>query len=737
MKRLLVCILLAICITGICGCGRGIVEQIDTSGYEDENINKDNYLLERMNADLDGKRMYDGSYCYSQGKMYYAAYDETETNDSEQKKYVYGYDIGSSDNKALFEINDEVEGEAMVWNVAELAVNSSGDIELYCFAQTRQNDGLIKSEIKKYVYSTTGECKDIFDIDLGQVSIVSAKCYADNAGNIYVLIMDDENWEISCRRYDSSGNMSGLFKYTAYINISYLDSKERIVVCANEADGQVYGAIDFEQNKLDKEMFSGLKDEGMAEIIGIYDTGLYFNGSDSIYTYDYETGEYQSLVNLSLNNLEGCYIKYFSKTDDGYICAVENEGAVTSEMYALKKSDDTKEQDTIVIAAINDNDTELLSYVNQYNREMKDWRIEFRNYGVQSETPYNDLLKDIMTGNAPDIFVTNNMNLETLITKGMLEDMGKYIDKDKILNKDYFADGFLDAMKIDGYQYVLTNNICIETLAGRKNDVSSFENKWNLDALTECYNNKSNINLIDDSSAVEIFTKLFEADITEYIDFKNTSCNFNSDEFRKLLEFCRKLPDNKCEDSMLRSVTISEPANIQYIDTIYEHQAAYTGYPSYNGGQSFITSQSAVFAIYSASENKEKAWNIIKELMTGDYGKYSYGSGNGIPVSKEEFNNMVHDVTITEKYTDETGVTIYPQSMQIGSENISIGPASDEDIAMLKALITKSTFRISYDDIAGMVAEEVNSYYQKEKTLENVVDVIQDKVTKYINENAE
>ena len=92
--------------------------------------------------------------------------------------------------------------------------------------------------------------------------------------------------------------------------------------------------------------------------------------------------------------------------------------------------------------------------------------------------------------------------------------------------------------------------------------------------------------------------------------------------------------------------------------------------------------------MFAMSEHKDEAWGIIKELMTSDYNKYKYNS-DGIPVSKEEFDMMAHDVTITEPYTTEDGITIHPQNIVMGGSNITIGPATKDDVDKLKDMIQR------------------------------------------------
>ena len=739
IKRLLVYMMCVICILNMCGCGRGIVERIDSSGYEAEDINKDVYSLKELELELNGLRTYEASYCYCEGYMYYAAYDDSQTDIKRQTKYIYKYDVNSCTNELLFEINYDNEDEVMQWSVNSITVSSSDEITLSFIVMSKQEDMMLHSEIKKYIYSADGVCRDVKTIDCGKISFVSAKCYTDNEDNTYTVLPDYEKYELVCSKYDSAGKMCAQVSFNSYSDISYMDRSGNLIVCVNEGESQQYGYVNFDTKSLEN-----TNSEINGVIIGEWNNILYINGMDSIMSYDPVGKEYQSLINLGLNNINGNEIDYFARVDDDkYVCVITSESSsFSTEIILMEKNEDVKEKVNIIMAAVSDNDTELVSAVNAYNRKRDDVRIEFRNYGVYSDEPYTDMLKDIMTGNSPDIFIANNMNMDTLISKNMLEDLSTYLESDETLNRDYFVDGFLDAVKIDGSQYVLMNNIVIDTLVVSEDGPKSLKDKWTTDAFIDyCGIGASDISIRYGAAPIEIFTMLLNSNMQEYIDWKTGKCGFNSDDFKRILEFCYDLEDES-EDieagkgkTLFYNMSVCQPADLQLMDIIYDSKDSYIGYPSAGGGKSYIESRSASFAMYSMSEHKEEAWDIIKELMMGEYSRYSYGSENGIPVSAEEFDMMTRNVTITEAYTNDDGVVIEPQKILYGSDNIEIGPASDTDIAKLKELIAGSELKHTCSDIIEMIAKEASKYFNNEMGLDDTVNIIQDKVSKYVNEN--
>ena len=722
-----------ICTLSICACSKGVVEKIDTSGYEAEGINTDVYSIENFSFDVEGEEIFEKSYCHKDDGLYYATFNENEYDVNKQMIHVYRYDINKETNEVLFDIGCETEKKIIDRTVKCITVNESKDIIVY-ISKMYETDG---TQVEKHIYSADGSSKDIKVIDCGAVSAVQLQCYDDKAENTYIASYDDEAFEVTYTRYDSEGQITGKVSFRTMMENSYMDKNGRLIVSVMEGENSKIGYIDFEANKLNEKEFGSCVDIAYSDILNEYGDVIYINEADSVSAYDRVSSEYLSLINLKKNNISGNELRYFSRLDDDkYICVIKPEaGEGTEEFLFLTKDENAVEKQNIIIAAINNNDTELTSYISAYNRSSNDINIEFRNYGIHSDEPYTDLLKDIMSGNSPDIFVVDNMNVDTLIVKGMLENLEDYMASDDTINEDYFIDGFLDATKIDGKQYVLMNNIQIDTLVGKNEDLNNYVDDWTPETLMDCYKSaKLGINLIDDVEKPEVFRTLFEANFSEYVDWKTTECRFTEGGLQKLLEFCGEIKCIEDNDALLHKSQIAVISDMQYTDILYGDDTAYVGYPSKEGGKTYIEGYGASFAMFAMSEHKEEAWEIIKELLTGDYNKYQINS-QGIPVAKDEFEIMVQHVTATEVYTHEDGTTIYPQNIVMGDSGIKIGPATENDIEKLKNLIINASYKLKNTDIVDLISEDVISYFEGQKKADNVIDVIQDKVLKYVNEN--
>jgi len=178
---------------------------------------------------------------------------------------------------------------------------------------------------------------------------------------------------------------------------------------------------------------------------------------------------------------------------------------------------------------------------------------------------------------------------------------------------------------------------------------------------------------------------------------------------------------------------LGNSSDLQIFRKLYQDDVAYIGYPSKKDQGVGLRESSGLFAISASSENKEAAWDFIKCVFEGDD-----DNEFGFPASKTKFEKMVKRDTTTSSYTEEDGTVIYPREMQCGWNNydVKINPATEEEIEILRNLIKNS--KINFNDISiidNMIIEDVRKYFNGKKSLDETLKIIQDKLSKYVNEN--
>ena len=105
---------------------------------------------------------------------------------------------------------------------------------------------------------------------------------------------------------------------------------------------------------------------------------------------------------------------------------------------------------------------------------------------------------------------------------------------------------------------------------------------------------------------------------------------------------------------------------------------------------------------------------------------------------KDAFEMYMKTKTATKEYTDEYGQVIQPleSSWGWGDVDIKIGPLSAEEEKLYRDLINNTT-KVSSNNtaISDIITEEAKNYFSGQKSLDETADIIQNRVTTYVNEN--
>jgi len=370
------------------------------------------------------------------------------------------------------------------------------------------------------------------------------------------------------------------------------------------------------------------------------------------------------------------------------------------------------------------------------------------------------MISEITMGNTPDIINVSNVDIENYIAKGILEDLSPYIQKDEEYNEQYFVDGLLDATKKDGKQYYVMDSFVLITTSGKKSELGKFKKGWTMSDLIEYYNSKpEGTKLSAYNTREEVLYTYVLHDLNQYIDWNTGEVKFDTEEFKNVLEFCKKFPegnnvDMEMEDATYQDIksgkllllqnTIGSTEDIQLNKKLFNNDDFYVGFPRAEGIGTYISPNTA-YGICSSSENKEKAWDIIKYLLEPEMVRDENGNETdieadsyGIPASAERLEKRLEKEMATKKYTDENGEVVYPResTYTYGDVEIKLGPATEDEVRTLDELIKNSSGMFNYNNsITMMLQEDIIEYLDGKKGLDETVKIIQDKMSKYVNEN--
>ena len=458
-------------------------------------------------------------------------------------------------------------------------------------------------------------------------------------------------------------------------------------------------------------------------------------------------------------------ILYWEKTDFvsdeiGKIYAISDEKWFALEqtdtpslVYMVKgQEEEEKERQTLRLACL-DADSDLQKEVADFNKANKDYEIEITSYSDR-EDPEQGLMVDLSTGSDIDIVLIPTEKADQLIAKNLFEDLYPFLDADPGLKREDFFENLLQAYEKNGKLYQTVSWLHLQCLVTKKSNLGK-ENGWNLEVFETLLETYPEAAVYTDASSTSILKQFLNTLAVDLVDWEQKSCSFDSDAFGRMMELANQygiegksveaedeiqaLRDNK----LLFSQTILTPTEIVLYDDALSGDYVVVASLFQEGMGANVYSSAPQFGIVAGSRNQDAAWQFVRRFFTKQYQDFSkdillMGTNYvGVPVRKDCFDVLLRRYTTTEAY-EVDGEWFDPYIAAIGNDSYDFEmkqPLTAEQETIFREIVTNAEKREGIDSqIEEIVLEEAQSYFSGEKGLEEVIEIIQKRVTTYLNE---
>lgn len=479
------------------------------------------------------------------------------------------------------------------------------------------------------------------------------------------------------------------------------------------------------------------------------DYDIYYSDENGIYGYNMVDKKETKIMDYAASNImteDGERIVPLGKNQFIGTSYEEND---TTKLIVYKKADSSINHDRMIITvgAMYLDDT-IKKQAMEFNKNNKEYQIELKEYSNE-EDPVAKMNADIIAGNVPDVIALNSLPYEQYIEKGMLEELTPYFEKDEEISTDDILDSVLEAMKIDDKIYYIAPDFGISTIIARTSDVGN-ETGWTFNELERLLEEKGDAArpFYYENKSAMLYPFLMNG-LGDYINWKTGECNFNSQDFKDILELCNNKGNDKEEEynfsEMLslihdKKVLFMEGKvnfeEVQLYKKVFGEEINYIGYPGNENQGSYFQFDNQL-AIYSKSKVKDGAWEFIRSFMKKEY-QGKIGNLQNTPTRKDCFAMKVKAITTTEEYIDELGQEVAPidYNLMYNDLEVALKPFSQEEAEMFTNLVNSTNKVSAYDEaMMKIVQEEAKAYFAGQKSLDEAVDIIQNRITTYVNEN--
>ena len=419
----------------------------------------------------------------------------------------------------------------------------------------------------------------------------------------------------------------------------------------------------------------------------------------------------------------------------------------------------SEETETVIhFAAANNNDY-INKAIKQFNEADNGYHIEVVEYDHTLDDNNDslnltdfDLIENIINKNDIDFVVSwafaEETNYKNLQQKGAFTDIYKFMENDEEINKNTLNSHILQLNEVNGELCSIPTFYTAYTLAGNPEYVGTKAN-WTIDELTAHWEQMPDNATISKAGTKEnVYYTLLRDNLELFIDYKNGIVKFDSDDFRKTLEFCNSFEYNDREKTeydyeapdFCYECRISSFMDIASLDIGSANpEITFVGYPSSDGKGAYLRSYSDSFSICAGSdENKQKgAWEFIRTFFMEEWQEenvltYSdrskgYASQNAFCMNNQANENIKNN-TVNKKYS--------PPTFESKGETITVQfPALDDCNALEEYINSINRWEVrSCDDISDIVEDEVFAYFADEISIDECISRIQNRVSILISE---
>ena len=423
-------------------------------------------------------------------------------------------------------------------------------------------------------------------------------------------------------------------------------------------------------------------------------------------------------------------------------------GDDTSLLRFTKENPDEVSDKTTITLGTMWLEPDVQSEVMKFNRSNDKYEIEVIDYSKlysddEQEEARKQLDMDIISGKAPDIINVDG-NVKKYVDKGIFLDLTPEFDKGGALEGIELLPNIAEMMKYDGKMYTFMPSFKVATCAVRakfakgKGSLTYKElddliksNGTDYEKAFGSNHNKSYGNLLMPHYA------------DKCIDWNEKKCDFKNPEFIEFLNFINKFPDKASGHSNLAEIdkSYAEDKGIYYRELfsnlneyarlkqlVFNDDIELVGYPN-NSRENIASINGELYAVNSNTAHKDIALEFVKELILSD----KDDSYSGFSTVKQKFEEELQEAT-KEKSDDDESAQLWDQ---INHVMVKMKPLSQEEVSKFyDYTVSINSLDCMNNEITNIIAEEASAFYCGQKTAEEVADIIQNRVTVYINENS-
>ncbi len=650
-------------------------------------------------------------------------------------------------------------------NFAAINYSTDGELKIYIVTSGDKKKGMENKSNTGYyfhIFNVKGKEEEVHGLNLiaqEEFYISTNMAFVQEDGSFYNVVGQ------RIYEFDKNGNQSSVsvFQEQDIYGIVPLTKETAFVLGEAAGSKNVWKLLDLKEKKFGNENY--IEDYNFASVImhSIDENKILLEDSKNIYQFDIESGKITLLFSWMNLGIDGSLFLRDTVDKEGEIFATtvkEEKGQYVPELISIKKEKRTEaEKKVLTLACAFELSEDIRGQLIAFNKTNKKIQIELLDYSGYQDAAIRMNL-DIASGKIPDIIYTRNFPVEQFIKKGIFTDLYSLMEQDKEIKKEDFIDSIRSAVEVDKKLYYFSSSFRISALAGSKKLLGD-RTSWTIEEMEEIYHNMPEKSVFMQGQRRQWFLRQYlNTQMQDYVKWQTGEVKFDSEAFKKILEFSKNFPDQKEEileeqdretaikqgKVMLEIFQLYDFSEIQVFSQLYKNVGGFTivPYPSVEKAEILpMEFTGASFGITEQCKDKQSAWQFLRQFLTYDYQKsLSIDESDGFPTRKDVLEKKLEYAQAKKQYKDQDGTVVKPIHSSVGfdGKKIKLRPLNKKEVAVINEMIQRVGISSGYNegvkDIMDIVMEEVESYYAGDKTVEEVMEIIQNRVKLYVSENS-
>ncbi|MGN1410014.1 MAG: hypothetical protein ACI4XJ_07535 [Eubacteriales bacterium] len=491
-------------------------------------------------------------------------------------------------------------------------------------------------------------------------------------------------------------------------------------------------------------------------------TQLYANLRDGIHLIDPESGGDELIFNYQNSSIDANAILLLGAVSDGFFVNEDN-GRMGKPMLYLPDDDIVIDSITVLDMAIcYPIFSNITSAVSDFNRTHRDVRIRITDYSEYTEdySGSERLMTDMVSSlYKPDIVYASGSDqtvIDALTSHKMYTDLYSLMTEE---DKEDMFDGIKRVFSDGDRMWGIADQFYVWTAFAKDSIPGEYADGWNLTEMLDFTES-----LPDSCTLTEGLTQRFNISlglgenlISPFIDVKNGECDFECDDFIRLIEFLKSLPKEKRgaanPDNIYEAYQSGKSAVYRCeLRGFYNYAELYAvfggeefthiGFPAHGDNSGAYLSPSNFFVITDSCADKDSAWEFVTSCIKPEFNGAQYFLSGMFPIFESMFDTLCGDAYNTEYQIFFDGRhREYPADRDDAEKPLPYPGVSvhlsESDVENMKKIFNSAGSPIIETlpyDVYAIINEELSAYFSDVKSAGDTASVIQSRVKLWLGE---